>query len=95
MMAFLDSIVNQSLILWILGKRLYVWNLGLTIYMLSHKNSHLGKTSKKKTADLVKMSLLGGRGSEKLLKFHHLQMMKNMEGWGSQSNISLLHRTVL
>ena len=42
----------------------------------------LGKTSKKKTADLVKTSLLGGRGSEKLLNFHHLQMMKNMEGGG-------------
>ena len=28
------------------------------------------------------MSLLGGRGSEKLLNFHHLQMMKNMEGGG-------------
>ena len=50
---------------------------------------------KKKTADLVKTSLLGGRGSEKLLNFHHLQMMKNMEGGVSQSNISLLHRTVL
>ena len=37
---------------------------------------------KKKTADLVKIALLGGRGSEKLLNFHHLQMMKNMEGGG-------------
>ena len=55
----------------------------------------LGKTSKKKTADLVKIALLGGRGSEKLLNFHHLQMMKNIEGGGSQSNISLLHRTQL
>ena len=49
----------------------------------------------KKSADLVKTALLGGRGSEKLLNFHHLQMMKNMEGGGSQSNISLLHRTQL
>ena len=31
-----------------------------------------------------------GRGS-----FHHLQMMKNMEGVGDLSNISLIHRTVL
>ena len=53
-----------------------------------------GRHQKKKTADLVKIALLGGRGSEKLLNFHHLQMMKNMEG-GSQSNISLLHRTQL
>ena len=45
-------------------------------------NLNLGKTSKKKTADLVKTALLGGRGSEKLLNFHHLQMMKNMEGEG-------------
>ena len=35
---------------------------------------------KKKTADLVKTALLGGRGPEKLLNFHHLQLMKNMEG---------------
>ena len=35
---------------------------------------------KKKTADLVKRALLGWRGSEKLLNFHHLQMMKNIEG---------------
>ena len=27
--------------------------------------------------------------------FHYLQMMKNMEGGESQSNISLLHRTQL
>ena len=26
-------------------------------------------------------------GSEKLLNFHHLQMMKNIEGGGSKSNI--------
>ena len=45
----------------------------------------LGKTSKKKSADLVKIALLGGRGSEKLLNFHHLQMMKNMEGGGGVS----------
>ena len=38
---------------------------------------------------------IGGRGSEKLLDFHHLQMMKNMEEGGSQSNISLLHKTQL
>ena len=43
----------------------------------------------------MKTVLLGGRGSEKLLNFHHLQMMKNMEGGGSQSFISLLHRTQL
>ena len=43
---------------------------------------HKGRHPKKKTADLVKMALLGGRGSEKLLNFHHLQMMKNMEGVG-------------
>ena len=42
----------------------------------------LREDSQKKTADLVKMALLGGRGSEKLLNFHHLQMMKNMEGGG-------------
>ena len=41
-----------------------------------------GRHPKKKTADLVKTALLGGRGSEKLLNFHHLQMMKNMEGGG-------------
>ena len=52
-----------------------------------------GRHQKKKTADLVKIALLGGRGSEKLLNFHHLQMMKNMEGGGSQSNILSLHRT--
>ena len=40
---------------------------------------------KNKTADLVKIALLGGRGSEQLLNFHHLQMMKNMEGgWVSE-----------
>ena len=27
---------------------------------------------------------IGGRGSEKLLNFHHLQMMKNMEGGVSE-----------
>ena len=37
---------------------------------------------KKKTVERVKTALLGGRGSEKLLNFHHLQMMKNMEGGG-------------
>ena len=57
--------------------------------------SKLREDIKKKTADLVKIALLGGRGSEKLLNFHHLQMMKNMEGGRSQSNISLLHRTQL
>ena len=43
-----------------------------------------GRHPKKKTADLVKMALLGGRGSEKLLNFHHLQMMENMEGGVSE-----------
>ena len=42
-----------------------------------------GRHPKKKTADLVKTALLGGRGSEKLLKFHHLQTMKSMEGGGT------------
>ena len=62
---------------------------------MNHHKISKGRHPKKKTADLVKMALLGGRGSEKLLNFHHLQMMKNMEGGGSQSNISLLHRTQL
>ena len=65
----------------------------LSNYFFSFES--LREDIKKKTADLVKTSLLGGRGSEKLLNFHHLQMMKNMEGGVSQSNISLLHRTVL
>ena len=30
-------------------------------------------------------------GTEKSLNFHHLQMVKNMEGGGSQSNILSLH----
>ena len=38
---------------------------------------------------MVKIALLGGRGSEKLWNFHHLQMMKSMEGGGSQSKILL------
>ena len=42
----------------------------------------------------MKTALLGGRGSEKLLNFHHLQMMKNIEGGGGpQSYISSLQRT--
>ena len=63
----------------------------MTLYLSIHW-LHLGVThnisllrediKKKKTADLVKTALLGGRGSEKLLNFHHLQMMKNMEGGG-------------
>ena len=45
-------------------------------------NEYFREDIQKKTADLVKTALLGGRGSEKLLNFHHLQMMKNMEGVG-------------
>ena len=49
---------------------------------IKFEHIHKGRHPKKKTADLVKIALLGGRGSEKLLNFHHLQMMKNMEGGG-------------
>ena len=45
---------------------------------------------KKKTVERVKTALLGGRGSEKLLNFYHLQLMKNMKGGGSQSKISIM-----
>ena len=38
----------------------------------------------KKTAESVKMLSLGEGGSEKLLNFHHLKMMKNMEGGVSE-----------
>ena len=37
----------------------------------------------------MKTLLLGGRRSEKLLNFHHLQMMKKHGMGGSPSNISL------
>ena len=53
-------------------------------FLDNNNDFDLGKTSKKKTADLVKTALLGGRGSEKLLNFHHLQMMKNKEGGVSE-----------
>ena len=46
----------------------------------------------KKTAERVEIVSFGG-GSEKLLNFYHLQMMKNMEGGREfQSNILSLHR---
>ena len=46
---------------------------------------------KKKPADLVKIALLGGRGSE----FSSFINDEKRGRGGSQSNISLLHRTVL
>ena len=42
-------------------------NLVARFALLTLDNLHKGRHQKKKTADLVKMSLLGGRGSEKLL----------------------------
>ena len=49
----------------------------------------------KKNVDRVKTALLGGWGSEKLMNFHLLQMIKSMEGGGSHSIISLLCGTQL
>ena len=60
-----------------------------------HRMKSKGRHQKKKNCRFGENVTIGGRGSEKLLNFHHLQMMKNMEGGGSQSNISLLHRTQL
>ena len=37
---------------------------------------------KKKLERVKTVSLRGGGGSEKVLNFHHLQLMKNMEGGG-------------
>ena len=71
----------------------YVYCAGVTKFITMQT---LREDIQKKTADLGKTALLGGRWSEKLLNFHYLQRMKNMEGGeGSQSNISLLHRTQL
>ena len=36
----------------------------------------------KKTCRFGENGTIGGEGSEKLLNFHHLQMMKNIEGGG-------------
>ena len=84
-----DSSLNQTLDIAYMKVSLFMLLARLT-FILIYKGRH-----QKKTVERVKTALLGGRGSEKLLNFHHLQMMKNMEGEGSQSNISLLHRTQL
>ena len=50
----------------------------------------------KKTCRMSENVLFGGggcRGSEKLLNFHHLQMMKNIEGGEPQKYILSLQRT--
>ena len=50
---------------------------------------------KKKTADLVKIALLGGEGVRKIIEFSSFTNDEKHGRGGSQSNISLLHRTQL
>ena len=54
----------------------------ITIVKLESRSKHLLREDIKKNWYLVETALLGGRGSENLLNFHHLQMIKNMEGGG-------------
>ena len=53
--------------------------IGVVIVQNTSKGRH------KKNCIKSENGTIGGRGSEKLLNFHHLQMMKNMEGWGGVS----------
>ena len=49
----------------------------------SNKSNRKNERHPKKAIERMKtVSLRGGGGSEKLLNFHYLQMMKNMEGGG-------------
>ena len=64
-----------------------------TVRAYSVETSNKGRH--KKTAERVKTVSLGGGRSEKLMNFHHLQMIKSMEGGGSHSIISLLCGTQL
>ena len=48
-------------------------------YCVKAKGRHQKKT---KNCRFGENGTIGGEGSEKLLNFHHLQMMKNMEGGG-------------